>query len=303
MRAWRRPPGYLAFVVVGFVCVVGATVATAVATSEDPGNKAPLYVGVAAIAVFVALLLAYQWVGVFLGGRSTEREEVADPAGPGDPRADLLAGLAIEPGVESSERRARRQVLGGAVRYQVLVTAMGLAVVLGGLLYVIGGVDTVWRPFGETGIGLPLAFVPVFAILILALLTLPGQVRGWVGISDDLYRPLGLQVTELPRLVILPGFGDSTRLVGDTIVAGTRHGRRVEVSLGSRRHTVGIEGRFPRFSVVAGREGALVSGDAPAPGRGTARRDRPRPAVAQRRRRRRPGRPDRAPAGQQQRRP
>jgi len=241
----RQPAGYLAFVVLGLVCVVGATIATAVATSDDPGSKLPLYVGVGAVGVFVVLLLAYQWFGIWLAAR-----EDAVPT-------ELLAALAVEPGVEEAARRTRRGMTGGIVGNQILLTAISLAVVVGGGLWV-SGVNDAWYPLGDTGPGFPLAFAPVFAILALALFTLPGRLRGAVAAGDELYRPLGLRTVALPRLVILPGIGDSTHLVGGTVVAGRRHGRYVEVVFEGRKTTIAIEGSFAPFT--RRQDGAEIKG-------------------------------------------
>ncbi len=258
MRVWRRPPGYLVFVVLGIGSVIGATAAAAVATSDDPGSKVPLYVGMGSVGVFVVLLIAYQWVGTMLAGRPDPRP--VRQAGPGDPPEDVLAALTVVPGQEHLTRRAMRQMRGGAIRYQTLISALALAVVLGGILSVLG-VDQAWKPFGESGMGFPLAFAPTFAILALALLTHAGRMRKAYRMSDDFFRPLALRIVSVPQLVVLPGIGDSTRLAGDTILAGRRHDRYVEIALGSRQHTVAIEGSFPPFEASASYEGTFDAGD------------------------------------------
>jgi hypothetical protein len=199
----------MAYVIIGLLCVVGATIGAAVATSDDPGSMTPLYVGVGAVGVYVVGLMLYQWVGVALN-----------------------SGL---PGH------------GGIVQNQLLVTGTSLAVVIGGGLWV-SGVDGVWRPFGEEGMGFPYAFAPVFGFLALALLTLPFRLRSAVESADELYRPLGLHISSLPRLVILPGVGDSTLLAGGTVLKGRRHGRAVEVVLESGEHTIALAGTFASVS-------------------------------------------------------
>jgi hypothetical protein len=199
----------MAFVVVGLVCVVGATIAAAVATSDDPGSKLPIYVGAGSVAVFLVLLLAYQWLGIALARR----------------------------------RDGGGSMSGVVVRNQVMVTLMGLACALGGILWVLG-VNAAWYPLGDTGPGLPLAFAPVLLLIPVALLSMGTNVRSAVAASDEQLRPLGLKTVSLPRLVILPGIGDSTHLVGGTVVAGRRHGRYVEVVFEGRGHTIAIEGDF-----------------------------------------------------------
>ena len=70
-------PGYKAFVILGLLGVVGATIGTAVATADDPGSKTPLYVGVGAVAVYMVLLMLYPIVflfGYFVGSPLLDRE-------------------------------------------------------------------------------------------------------------------------------------------------------------------------------------------------------------------------------------
>src|SRR5688572_20380581 len=122
MSGWRQPPGYMAFVVLGLAGVVGATIATAVATSEDPGSKLPLYVGVGSVGVFIVILLLYQWVGIAMNAR-----EESVPT-------ELLEALAVQPGAKEAARRARRSMMGPIVGNQLLLTAISLAVVFGGVL-------------------------------------------------------------------------------------------------------------------------------------------------------------------------
>ncbi len=259
MRAWRRPPGYRAFVVLGLLGVAGATVASAVATSDDPGSMVPLYVGVGAVGVFVVLLVALQWVGTALAARGSGFSD--GPTGGGDPPRDLLAALVVDPTAGPPPTEVARKMRRGAMRLQAMVSLMALAAVVCGAAYVLG-LDAVWRPFGERSAGFPVAFTPMFVLLAYGLITHRRRLRRAFEIGDQFLAPLGLRTLAVPQLVATPG-GDGTTLVGSTILGGTRHGRPVEVVMEMGRHTVTVEGDFPDFAVRGTKAGRLQAHGAP----------------------------------------
>ena len=176
----------------------------------------------------------------------------------------LLYALETRPENFERSRKAFREIGDGAVRYYGLIAALGMAVVTGGVLYVVAGIDGAWYPLGASDIGLPYAFGPVFAVLAYMTVSLPARMIWAFRVGNDATAPLGLQVVAFPVLVPVP-WGDNTRLVGDTMLGGYRHDRRVEVASSGRHHAIGLEGMFPAFALRGDDDGRLsVHGEAPA---------------------------------------
>jgi hypothetical protein len=245
---WYRSTGYRLFVILGLVAAVGVPIGLAVANADEPGSKAPLWGGIIAAGVLVIGVVLMQTR--FLardpgtgGGFADDDRPVASEADPPRGRA-LRDALAVRPidherltAVEATQRR-------GVMSGMSVTLALVVAIFAGTALF-YAGVDGLVRPFGETGPGLPYAYFPAFALVLLSVLRLPFAVSSAVGSGDSQLEPLGLGFDSI----------DQRR----TTMRGDRHGREVIVRVGGDGCETYVVGDFPAFSVRADRRGTLVA--------------------------------------------
>jgi hypothetical protein len=169
--------------------------------------------------------------------------------------------LALGPADEAAKRRATAGMGGlmmGQVRYGALLCAAILICV--GLFY--GGVDSTWYPLGDSGPGLPVAFLPIFALIVYGVLRIPFTMASAQGAGNAYLEPLGLSITEMPKVGVRPRYGGSgmqTDVRGPTVIEGTRHGRKVRVELEAGGYRTALSGSTSTFSVNS-EDGRLVAG-------------------------------------------
>jgi hypothetical protein len=110
-------------------------------------------------------------------------------------------------------------------------------------------------------------FLPIFAVIVFAVLRIPFAMRQSVSASDAYLHPLGLAVTATPRVGVKPRYGGSgmqSAAYGPTVMSGTRHGRQVRIELDGGKYETTLGGRTPRFSLASDGGKLGVEGDAPA---------------------------------------
>lgn len=244
MAAWNRI-AYRLYVVLGLAGVVAATVLTALAHSDDPGSRTPLYAGIAAVGIYLAGILVFQWwILRDQGwvGRSGDRP-APDVLPHG--RDALIDALAITPAGPDSHRRATT----GITRHMTMLTLLVAAIIGGTVAYAVAGVDASVSPLGASGPTIPLVYLPAIALTIAWGLAVPATLRWAVRAQDAWLEPLGLQTAGTPGSIVLPdaGGGLDHRVVGATTLRGVRHGRAVEVRVTGRDSTVLVHATTPAF--------------------------------------------------------
>lgn len=247
MAAWNRI-AYRLYVVLGIVGIVAATVLTALAHADDPGSRTPLYVGVGAVGIYLAGLLAFQWAILrdqgWVGGAPDADRDVL-PHG----RDALIDALAVTPPDRDGRRRAAAGIGTGITRHMTMLTLLVAAIMGGAAGYLVLGADTAISPLGAEGPTIPLVFLPAIALVVVWAAAVPATLR-WARRAQDAWlAPLGLHTAGTPGSIVLPDAhgGLDHRVVGATTLSGVRHGRPVEVRMTGRACTVRVGAPAPAF--------------------------------------------------------
>jgi len=252
------------FGVVGVVVVMGISATIALTLGSEPDDqKLALGLIFAVIAAYVLILFVLQ--ARDLGdaeGRSAREaphapDEVSDPTKLSEP--ELWAALATEP-IDDAALRARREVWAPArssMRLGWLITPLIFPAVVPIYLFDTFVPLFVWA-----------ALIVALALIYLARTLMPGGTldQGYER-TDSAMAPLGLEVTERPRIRIEPRVaqpGMRSRLEGAVALSGKRHGRDVSVRFESGVvrpvSEVAIGAKTPEFALKA-RDGRLRSPD------------------------------------------
>jgi hypothetical protein len=171
----------------------------------------------------------------------------------------VLAALSLVPGAAPQMASAR------SAGWALAETSMkgARAVVLVIALVVAPGLILQSLPVVLVGA----AIIAVLGVVLSVRVLRPGgQLAQAYAIGDAMVEPLGLRGVDHPDVIVVPRVpadGVQAQLVGATVYAGERHGRRVQVTVGAGRSEVVVAGGVPEFE-VAGRNTRLrVEGSAP----------------------------------------
>ncbi len=265
MSAWGSP-WYRVWVIGGLLVIVGVSIGLGLA---NPTDQRVIFAILPMLAIYMGGIFVMQARAATrpeATPMSTRAEEPASGADPPKGWNELTRVLAVKP-IDPAAERAARRASGGVWLSQVRLGAVLTALILVGVGLFYGGVDATLRPFGDSGPGLPVVFLPIFALIVFAVLRIPFTIRQSVSASDAYLEPLGLRVTETPKVGVRPRYGGSgmqSAAYGPTVMSGTRHGRKVRIELEGSEYETTVSGRTPSFS-VAGADGRLATkGDAPA---------------------------------------
>jgi hypothetical protein len=265
---WWGSTGYRIWVVGGLFVIVGVGVGLGLANPADQR------------VIFAILpLLAIYMGGIFvMQGRAARRSATADVPGeaqseepvtadePLTRRAELARALALKP-INPGAQRAARKASGGVWLSQVVSAAVLTAMILIGVGLYYGGVDETLYPLSDTGPGIPVVFVPIFAMIAFLVLRIPFTIGRSIEASNMQLEPLGLALTETPRIGVRPrwaGSGLQTDVRGPSVITGRRYGRPVRIEMDAKRFETRVATRSPTFSVRSRDRRLEPAGDAPA---------------------------------------
>lgn len=237
-----------------------------VGLSTQPGDEPPYAILGGAVGIYLLGIIVMQAAAL----ARTDPDPVAGPTPAGrlsDSPEALRASLVL-PGTDAARaaagaRAAHRQSIG----LFVPTALIAILLPLGGYLYISGTVPGVWQPFGESGIGIPVAALPGLALVLVLFLMLPFNMKRARLAADDINAPLGLAITATPRSILLPRIGTDGighHVVGPTTMEGVRYGRPVVVDayVGSTAVLVGAPTEPFRLRADAGR----LRAEGPVPG-------------------------------------
>jgi hypothetical protein len=267
---WHRSVGYRVWVVGGMVVIVGVTLVLGL---SNPADQGVIFVLLPMLAVYLGGIFFFQGRAARQDmsdpGRSPMSGRAEEPATGADPPKgwnELSRVLAVKP-IDEGAQAAARKASGGMALSQVSYAAVLCLMILIGVGLFYGGVDETLYLLGDAGPGFPIVFLPIFAAIIYGVLRIPFTMRGYVDSSNVHLEPLGLEVTETPRVGVRPrwaGSGMQTDVHGPSVMEGTRHRRKVRVELYSKQYETTVSKRSPSFTVAA-KDGKLEPGaDAPA---------------------------------------
>lgn len=267
---WRMTPGYKLWVFGGLATIVVVLIALGMA---NPTGEGLIFVALAMVAVYLAGIFYLQARGL---SRTEDRLTAAATAGAAEARAgtaggppaeweDLMRALAVREIDADAQLDASRGMTGmamGQIRDGAILCA--LIVVGVGLFY--AGVGGILRPFGQSGPGVPVALLPVFAMIVYLVARIPFNLAAARESGDAYLEPLGLAITSIPDVGVRPryaGGGMQTDVSGPTVMSGTRNGAPVEISIEARESETRVGAATPKFSVRGEDERLEVRGGAP----------------------------------------
>ena len=266
---WKMTPGYKVWLVCGMGTIVAVMVALGL---NDPGNQDLVFVALVMVGVYLAGIFYFQFRGLNRIGAepgtpaTAATTEAGDEPGFGLPAdwQSLIAALAIEP-LDPAAQRAATGATTGIVRSQLKYAVVLCIAILIGVALFYAGAGGVLRPLGEGGPGFPVALIPVFVLIAYGVLRIPFTLAAAQASSDAYLEPLGLAVTQMPQVGVRPryGYGGSgmqTDVSGPTIIAGERHGRRVEIRLDAMQSQTTVGGSAPAFK-IEGDDGRLAASE------------------------------------------
>jgi hypothetical protein len=242
---WQRSCLYRLWVVGGLLAVVAVVVNVGVNTK--PGDEPPYVVLGGAVGVYLLGIIVMQAVDL---GRKRPAEPLT-PGGLPQTQEHLVEALRL-PGASAADPSASRRF---NIALFIPTALVAILLPLGGYLYISGQVTQIWQPFGETGIGIPVAALPGLAVVLVLALMLPVTMKRGRQISDDYFAGTGLRGTAMPTVILVPrvgtdGVGVST--VGPSTMEGERYGRHVVVDMYAGRTAVLVQVPSEPFEIAGG---------------------------------------------------
>ncbi len=262
MSAWSSP-GYRIWVIGGLAAIVGVSVALGL---QNPNGQWIIFVVLGMLAVYLAGIFAFQGRAARQLARGEtptgETGELARGADPPKGWREMSRVLAVGP-IDETARRGATAGMGrfmmGQVGYGALLCAAILICV--GLFY--AGANRTWYPLGDGGPGLPVAFIPIFVLIIIGVLRIPFTMASAASAGNEYLRPLGLAITQMPKVGARSRYGGSglqTDIRGPTVMEGERHGRKVRIELEGGEYRTALSGATSSFK-VKGEDGRLTAGE------------------------------------------
>jgi hypothetical protein len=237
----------------GIVGVVVVMVAVAViALQYGSGTAHPTGALIAIVAIvfgFIAVLMVLQRRDLNKVSGAAEREALADVGPVSDPTTvppgSLIAAMAVRPVDE-------RALSGTAAAWGVARGSMNSAAVMVVLIFLAMAPWIIFQWKWSLIVMLPI--IGVYLLYLVARIFIPsGTVGKAFQASADMLSPLGLDMTQQPRVGLEPRLGQagySGKLVGTYALEGERHGRHVSMRRpGDGPTVVTVGGAFPEFSV------------------------------------------------------
>jgi hypothetical protein len=237
----------------GIVGVVVVMVAVAVIALEfGSGTARPTGALIAIVGIvfgFVAILMVLQRRDLNMVSGAAEREALADVGPVSDPTTvppgSLIAAMAVGP-VD------QRALAGTAAAWGVARSSMNSAAVMVALIFCAMAPWIIFQWKWSLIVMLPI--IGVYLLYLLVRIFIPsGTVGKAFQASADMLSPLGLDMTQQPRVGLEPRLGQpgySGKLVGTYALEGERHGRRVSVRRESDGPTVtSVATPVPSFSI------------------------------------------------------
>jgi uncharacterized membrane protein len=247
------------FGIIGVVVVMVVVAALALAFGQNNANPTGLYIAIFLIVFgFMAVVLRLQRRDLDTG----EQHAIAEASGPvsavSDPTtansASLLTALAVGPvdrkaiedATAATWNLGRQSISGGGV----MLVLIACAVVPWQL----------WQTYWSLILFVPL--IVGYALYMLSkVMGAGGTLAPAYELSEPTMEPLGLRMTEAPKVAVAPRIarrGVEKHIAGAATYEGQRHGRSVRIRLGART-TTQVAGSYPIF-VIRNREGRLRAG-------------------------------------------
>ena len=237
----------------GIAGVIVVMVAVAVIGLQfGSGTARPTGALIAIVAIvfgFIAVLMVLQRRDLNRVSGAAEHDATADVGPVADPTSvppgALVAAMAVRPVDE-------RALAGTAAAWGVARSSMNSAAVMVVLIFLAMAPWIIFQWKWSLIVMLPI--IGVYLLYLVARIFIPSGTLGKAfQASADMLSPLGLDMTQQPRVGLEPRLGQagySGKLVGTYALEGERHGRRVSMRRESNGPTVvAVGGSYPEFTV------------------------------------------------------
>jgi hypothetical protein len=238
------------FGIVGVVVVMVACAAIALQFGSGTARPTGALIAIVAIVFgFMAILMVLQRRDLNRVAGAGEREAIAEAGPVSDPTsvepASLIAAMAVRPVDE-------RALAGTAAAWGVARSSMNSAAVMVALIFVAMAPWIIFQWKWSLIIGVPI--IGVYLLYLLVRIFIPsGTVATAFRASADMLSPLGLDMTQQPRVGLNPRLdrpGYSATMVGTYALEGERNGRRVSMRReGDGPTLISVGGTYPEFTV------------------------------------------------------
>ena len=244
----RYPLWYYLYAFGGLAVVVAVVVVVALrqpATSADAGPV--LRVSVVALTLWFAGYFAFWFYWLVF------RNPTPAPRSPVEERnvfrswSALAASMASGPHAAAALSRARRAYRLPMALFLLYGVVLVSCVLTGAWLWGSGVEEVAGIPLFTIW---PVTIVALVILYVVFMFVGPGF-SSMVQSSQDYLAPLGLEIVGLPDIHLgsRPGGGAGVRVKGATRMAGTRHGRRVEVQVSAGRSVTALEAPGSPFEI------------------------------------------------------
>ena len=236
---------YRFFIPGGILVIVMAAVLGALL---DPAGRLGARLGGAAAYAFLIGLLAYWWVQFLAGNKektgasaAEQRLAVNDP-GVLQSWSILSAAMAVQPGEVEEEKKLGRTSRRLLLLWFAWANTVALFPTTVMLLAIFGLIT------GKVALDGILAFAAYLVLSLFVTFLLPHRAARLN--EAILLTPLGLRLVRTPEPTLTPGLdGPRVSVRGESVIAGTRHGRPVRILVRSGMTTTSIAGTAPTFSL------------------------------------------------------
>jgi hypothetical protein len=251
---------YRIFIVGGILTVIAGVVIAVIVTPDD--SQIPVQIGVGGMALFMALVIGYWAYQIMVKGYGSPK--AVDPGLSTDVNDltvlqswnSLFAAMTIHGGDPEKMKEMEKQGRSSLATWYGWAAVIGLGPIILMIPFAFG-----WRDWSFIRYGV---MVYLGLVVLMILFTGPLMRRATQASQAIYLSPLGLELTELPEVGLIPGVdGPRPKVQGASVLEGERFGRRVRIEMDGWRVTTFVQARTPAF-VIRGGDGKLhVEHDAP----------------------------------------
>jgi len=238
------------FGIVGVIVVMAAVAAIALQYGSGTAHPTGALIAIVAIVFgFIAVLMVLQRRDLNRVSGRSRREALTDPGPVSDPTTVEPGSLIVAMAVRPVDEKA---MAGGDAAWGIARHSMNSGAVMVTLIFLAMAPWIIFQWKWSLIVMLPI--IGVYLLYLVARIVMPGgTVSKAYRAGADMLAPLGLDMTEQPKVGLNPRFdrpGYSAKMVGTFALEGDRHGRHVSMQRESDGPTVvAVGGAYPDFTV------------------------------------------------------
>ncbi len=244
----RYPGWYYLYAFGGLAAIVAVVVVVALRQPPTSADAGPvLRVAVVALTLWFLGYFAFWFYWLVFRDPTPTPRSTEEQGNVFRSWSALAASMASGPHAEAAQARSERAYRRPMALYLLYGMVLVGCVLTGAWLWGIGVEEVAGIPLFTIW---PATIVGLAVLYIVFMFVGPGFSK-MVQSSQDYLAPLGLEIVGLPDITLgsRAGGGTAVRVSGATRMAGTRHGRRVEVQVTAGKSVTALEFAGPAFEV------------------------------------------------------